>query len=244
MRKVAIAVGHNGPKTGTYWQDPEGLLDEFELAAQFAVAAMKRLQDLGWLVFPVTGTYKKPHYLYEKAILVERIRPDLFIEIHLDSRPAGGNRGSRWPGAQASVFDWDLLPNETDFAAGVNVVYFEKNTEARSLGLKLVHHIVQCSGFGMANDDGLDPRPEMSTEKRKRVYLPLICDPGYRAKKHDDRFKKWHGCPCVLLECGAVTSPADREQLRENQHIFDQVGHGIGMACDEWYSTHREDEDV
>jgi len=237
-KRIAVAVGHHGPRTGTWWQDPEGSLDEYAIAARFAVAAMGRLLELGWEVYPITGTYKYPNYLYEKAQLVEKIQPTLVIEFHADSRCKDGTRGTRWRGCFGAVFDEGKIPDESDFAAGINVVYYEANQQARSLALKLVHWTTEHSRFSRANDDGLDPRPLVSTKHRKRVYLPLACDPSYRRSQHDKRSRRWHGCPCVLLECGAVTSPQDRAVLRDQPRAAVQVAFGVGSACEEWYMTH------
>lgn len=220
IRKVAIIVGHNGPRTGAWWQDDEGLLDEWRLAQKVAINAAARCEDRGWESYLVTGNYKYPHHLYAKCGMVERIRPDIAVACHFGSNVKKGDRSRRHAGCTGTMFTDGYIPDESSFAAGVNTVFYDQNVLARDLAKRLVGITVASTDLTMANDDGLDPRPAISVAGRTRVYITVRLDPV---------------CPVVFFEAASLSSPQDRKVLRTDPHIFNKLGFAVGAACDEWW---------
>jgi len=226
VRKVAIIAGHNGPRTGAWWQDAEGLLDEWTLAQKVAICASFECLSRGWQSYLVTGNYKYPHHLYAKCGMVERIQPDLAIACHFGSNAKHGERGRRHSGCTGTMFADGYIPDESDFAAGVNTVFYDQNERARDLAERLVALTLETTDLTMANDDGLDPRPAVSTEGHQRVYVTIRLDPV---------------CPVVFYECASLSSPLDRKVIRDDAHLFNKLGFVVGAACDEWWLAHMEE---
>lgn len=225
-RKLAIIVGHNGPKTGAWWQDPEGLLDEWTLAQQVAICASFDCQARGWQTYVITDNYKYPHHLYAKCGMVERVQPDLAIACHFGSNVKRGERARRHGGCTGTMFADGWTPDESDFAAGVNTVFYDQNEKARDIAKRLVQLTVETTDLTMANDDGLDPRPAISVEGRERVYVLVRLDPI---------------CPLVIFEPASLSSPLDRKVIRNDIHLFNKLGFVVGKACDEWWQAQVEE---
>jgi N-acetylmuramoyl-L-alanine amidase len=217
-----VLVGHSGPKTGAWWQDAQGLLDEWELNARVATALQYRLATLGWIAIPGTTGQKNPMGLRGKRAYVNSIAPDLCVEVHFNIASKQGARGVRWPGCSGSPFLRGNIPIEG--VRGVSVLYNEHNSDTLNLALRIVGGVAAASGLPVAyGGDGLDPRP---TRRWQRGYNYLI------ARTH---------CPTVLLEVAFLTNPEDRTEIREDWAFYDKVGRGGGDAIDEWWLVRQED---
>jgi len=238
VRTAAIIVGHNGPRTGAWWVDEKGELDEWALAQETTVAAAFNVQARGWHIRIVTGNHKYPHHLYAKCGMVERIAPDVAVSIHFGMNVTRKERSGRWPGVESSAFADGHIPDESSFAAGVNVCYFRPTRSymggpqpgqahhptGRFLGQRLVRETVARTNLMVANDDGLDPRAEVSTPGYTKLYVLSRLDKV---------------CPVVVYEPATLSSPSDREVLRTDCHIFDKLGDAVGAALDDWYLEFR-----
>jgi hypothetical protein len=238
IRTAAIIVGHNGPRTGAWWVDEHGELDEWALAQETAIAAAFNVQARGWRTRIVTGNHKNPHHLYSKGGMVERIAPDVAVSIHYGMNVKEKARGNGWPGVEASAFADGHVPDESSFAAGVNVCFFQptpaymggpqpgqaRYPSGRFLGQRLVRETMARTALTMANDDGLDPRAEVTLPGYSTLYLLRRLDKT---------------CPVVVYEAATLSSPADREVLRTDSHVFDKLGDAVGAALDDWYLEFR-----
>lgn len=228
-KSIALLVGHNGPRTGAWWQDGDGMLDEFVLAQRVVAHAGFVMDSRRWRTALYSMVDKYPLHLYQKGRALDQWRPALGLEIHMNIFSKPGSRDARWAGVDSTVFREGHVPIETDRASGVSVVFLEENEEARVLASALVGRIDALTDLGVALGDGLDPRPRTGA---RSIYLTHRVDPAYRRPRH--RTPGWCGCPVVLLEVAALSHPHDREVLRNDPHIMEKLGQAIGEACDRW----------
>ena len=228
-RRAVVMVGHNGPLTGTWWRDSDGLLDEFALAQKVAIQIAFALDARSWdtALYAMVDGY--PSHLYQKGRALDQWRPSLGIEVHFNAFPKAGDRAGRWEGADAPTFREHLVPNESDRASGVSVCYLRTSLEGKRLSELIVENAAVLTDLGTAIGDGLDDRPQSG---KTSLYLTHRVDPGYRRKRHPT--PGWPGCPVVLLEAAALTHPNDREVLRNDPHIFSKIGRAVGEACETW----------
>lgn len=236
-RRAVVLVGHHGYRTGAWWRDRYGDLDEHVLAARTAASVAYHLCERGWDVRLAANVAAQRDSLFLKAHVLDEARADLAIECHYGSNGKEGERGTRWAGVDASVFVGGMVPDESRYATGVNVVYLKLSDDQRALARCLVKHVNAQTGLGIANDNGLDPRPLTGTTS---IYLTHRVEPPFRPRRfHQDT---WAGCPVVLLETCSLTSPSDREHIREDPMFFTAVGYGAAAACDEFMDAQEADE--
>ena len=223
---VAVIVGHIGPKTGAWWQDDTGLLDEWALAQETAISVAFGLQARGWRTYMVTSNRHGDQNILDKCRMVRLIAPDLAISIHYGSNARKASRGNKWPGCSGTMFADGWVPDESSFAAGVNICYYEDTVHdsLRPLCQRLVALTTETTDLTVANDDGLDPRPIVSRPGYKRLGLLVRCDPV---------------CPTLIYEACSLSSPLDRKVLRGDIHIFDKLAFCVGEAANEWWVEHE-----
>lgn len=221
-RSVVVLVGHYGPRTGTWWQDECGLLDEFELAARTATTILYRLHGLGWVTIPGSACRKNPRGLHDKRQYVNACRPDLCIEVHYNEASKQGARRGRWPGCSGAPFANGNIPIES--VRGVSVLYNERNAETLNLARRVSTSVSRAAGLPLAYGSGLDPRPVVPGQKG---YIYLI---GRIA------------CATILIEPAFLTNPDDRQLIRDDWAIFDRIGRGVGDAVQDWWHLRKEDE--
>ena len=220
-RKVVVLVGHYGPRTGTWWRDEAGLLDEWELAARTATTILYRLHALGWIAIPGSAARKNPRGLQDKRQYVNVIRPDLCIEVHYNEASKVGARRGRWPGCSGGPFSDGHIPIEG--VRGVSVLHNEANPDTLDLSRRVVAAVSLATGLPLAYGTGLDPRP---VTPGQQGYIYLIAKTA---------------CPTILIEPAFLSSPADRELIRTDDALPDKIGRATGDAVQEWWHIRRED---
>ncbi|MCW7072105.1 MAG: N-acetylmuramoyl-L-alanine amidase [Methanophagales archaeon] len=224
QRKVIVLVGHHGPKTGTWWNDAGGLLDEWELAARIATTILYRLHGLGWIAIPGSAGRPNPEGLHSKRAYVNACRPDLCIEVHFNEASKPGARRGRWPGVHAAPFELGCIPIEG--VRGVSVLHNRDNPDTFDLARRVSAAVSGATGLPLAYGSGLDPRPVQSGEEG---YIYLIARTV---------------CPTVLLEVAFLSNPEDRALMRSDWAIFDKVGRATGDAVQEWWHMRRQEDDL
>jgi len=214
-KRVVVLTGHHGPRSGAWWKDSLGLLDEWELNARVSTALLYRLSALGWIAIPGTTGQRNPMGLRAKRAYVNAIAPDLCVEVHFNIACKKGARGAEWPGCSGSPFLHGNIPIEA--VRGVSVLYNEGNHETLDLAHRIVAGVRAASGLPAAYGDGLDPRP---VQRWKHGYIYLIAKTT---------------CPTVLLESAFLTSSEDRVRIRDDWAFFEELGVGTGDGIEEWY---------
>lgn len=228
MRSVGIFIGHSGPRTGTWWEDREGLLDEWELANRLAICAAYECLARGWQVFVASASYKGKHSLLEKVKLARAVKPDVIVSCHFGANEADGDRDPlKYAGVDAPCFRRGNIPFEGDWGTGVNVVYPTFVPEAKTLAGLLAMQAVEALSSTLANDNGLDPRPMESVPGRNSIYI----------------FNALKPTPVVIYEPGALTSGQDRKLIRESAFYFNQAGKAVGEALDRWWMQREETDE-
>ena len=220
-RSAVVLVGHYGPRTGTWWRDECGLLDEFELAARTATTILFRLHSLGWVTFPGSASRKNPRGLQDKRQYVNACRPDLCIEVHYNEASKRGARRGRWPGCSGAPFANGNIP--IPGVRGVSVLYNVRNAATLDLARRIVASVSTAAGLPLAYVNGLDPRPVVPGEEG---YIYLIARTS---------------CPTILIEPAFLTNHDDRQLLRDDGAIFDKLGRSVGDAVQEWWHMRKED---
>jgi N-acetylmuramoyl-L-alanine amidase len=221
QRSVIVLVGHYGPRTGTWWKDEAGLLDEWQLAARTATTILYRLHSLGWIAIPGSASRQNPRGLYDKRLYVNNARPDLCIEVHFNEASKRAARRGRWPGCSGGPFTDGHVPIEN--VHGFSVLYNKQNSDTHDLARRIATTGSAKTGFPLAYGTGLDPRPVTPGQEG---YIYLIAKTA---------------CPTVLIEPAFLSNPEDRTILRNDGAILDKIGRAVGDAVQEWWHLRKED---
>lgn len=225
-RRALIMVGHHGRGTGTWFEDPTGRIDEHEEAHRVAIATAFELQTRSWRTGIVATPGDNSHHLYRKGRMLDDWRPRLAIEIHFNALVRKQDRDGRWPGCSGPAFSNGHVPDER--VQGVSLLYYEGNHDAASLATHIADRIHKRAKLPLLHGHGLDPRPDTGPG---RIYLLTRVDPEHRRPRFPT--PGWPGCPVVLLEAGFLTSPADRNRIRD-PFFPNRLAVAVAEGCDRW----------
>jgi len=221
QRSAIVLVGHYGPRTGTWWKDEAGLLDEWELAGRTATTIQYRLHSLGWIAIPGSAARQNPRGLYDKRKYVNDARPDLCVEVHYNEASKRGARHGKWPGCSGAPFADGHIP--IDGVRGISVLFNKQNTDTLDLARRIVTAGSNATGLPLAYGTGLDPRP---VQKNKKGYIYLIARTS---------------CPTILVEPAFLSNSEDRHLLRSDDAFLDKIGSAVGDAIQAWWHFRKEE---